>query len=127
MTSEIEKEKAELIVQEINEQLKKQYSFIDYAIVDDFGRFGNFSIIIHLKKLRQGTFGSGVAQRIKGIINTISKKHNGKLRGIEFPTAMYTTYCGISSFHGYYRNYISIDLDFRVYNEITNTFAQYGK
>jgi len=125
MTTQEEIVKVQLIVNELNEVLKNEFEFVDSVQINDWGDFGNFSIFINIGlqyKYRGGLYGKGVAQRIKGICNRKFKEYGGILRDIYFPEAVYITSYGINSFHFYRSNYISIDLDFRVYNKQTNSF-----
>lgn len=125
MTSQLEIANAEIIVKELNDILKNEFNFIDSVQLNDWGRFGNFNIFIYIKseyKYRAGLFGKGIAQRIKGICNRKFKQFDGILRGIYFPEAVYRNFYRRNTFDFYRCNYISIDLDFRLYNKNTNKF-----
>jgi hypothetical protein len=122
MTTQTEIESAQLINIELYTELKSKFNFIDLVIVDDYGRFGNFTILIYLKNMRQGMFGKGIAGKLKGIVNKVIKNNNGILRNIYFPVAEYKTNYWFKNFERYSNRYISIDLDFRNYNKLSNTF-----
>lgn len=119
MTSQLEIANAETIVKELNILLRDEFNFIESVQLNDWGKFGNFNILVFIKnKYCGGLFGKGVAQRIKGICNRKFKQFDGILRDIYFPEAVYRN----NSFYFYRCDYISIDLDFRLYNKTTNTF-----
>lgn len=124
MTTELEKELADKIVENLKKDLCYIYDFIIDVSVNDYGRFGNFSVLIYFNNRYSGPlFGRGIANSIKGFVSRVIKRNGGILRDIEFPMGKYTNSYGIKYFEGYDRDYISIDLDFRKYNKISNTFA----
>lgn len=105
--------------------------------VDDFGQFGNFSLICYLDVInnRRGYKPKQpqkfsllkIVYLIKRIILE-HKKDNAILRCHESPAGVYTSNScnGMrlkSDFAGYERSYISIDLDFIPFNSNSNTFA----
>lgn len=100
--------------------------------VDDWGRFGNFSLICELN-VRKSSYGykpNNKSQfsllKIVYLFKTIIKKYSkegAKLRSHESPQAIYSRDYGQNSFEGYERSYITIDLDFIPYNPATNLFA----
>lgn len=110
---------------------------VDECIVDDFGRYGNFSLLCYLDFHKQGGRGYYPNDRakfslvkivylIKKIIS--SQKDKGAiLRGHECPQGIYSQQrirnFTKSYFEGYERRYISIDLDFIPYHAESNTFA----
>jgi hypothetical protein len=104
------------------------------CIVDDFGRFGNFSLILYLNVRKSGRFYKPNDKisliRLVNIIKTIIKeeKESGAIyRSHECPQGMYSQQrirsFTESYFEGYEREYIQIDLDFIPYHAPSNTFA----
>lgn len=130
-TTEQMKEIAGMIARIITEQ-GKEFG-VDECIVDDFGRFGNFSLICYLDFRKQGTRGYYPNNKAKfnmaKIVNVIkraikSQKDKGAIfRGHECPQGIYYSAFDQKSFDGYERQYISIDLDFIPYHAESNTFA----
>ncbi len=106
------------------------------CVVDDFGRFGNFSLILYLdvKPCSKGykpKHGINISlgklvQLIKSVIK--DEKESGAIyRSHESPRGVYSQQ-RIRSFtenyfEGYDKNYIQIDLDFIPYHAPSNTFA----
>ncbi len=106
------------------------------CIVDDFGRFGNFSLILYLDvkhcgkayKPRHGTNLS--LTKLVNLIKTVIKdeKQSGAIyRSHESPRGVYSQQriraWRESYFEGYDKSYIQIDLDFIPYHSPSNTFA----
>lgn len=130
-TTDNMKELAEKIARIITEQ-GKDFG-VDECIVDDFGRFGNFSLLCYLDFHKQGTRGyypnNKAKFNMRKIVDLIKKtirehkKQGATFRSHESPEGIYYSAYGQKSFDGYERNYISIDLDFIPYHAESNTFA----
>lgn len=104
--------------------------------VDDFGRFGNFSLILDLNVRKSGAgykpnnpnqFSlTKLVYLIKSVIKE-SKPEGAIYRSHECPQGMYSQQrirnFTESHFEGYERDYIQIDLDFIPYHAESNTFA----
>ena len=129
-TTDKMKETAGHIARLITEQGK---SFgVSECYVDDFGRHGNFSVLCSLDVYKQnsrGYFPNNRAtfnmQKIVNLIKRVIKEFKGEgaiYRSHESPEAIYSRAYGQSSFAGYERYYISIDLDFIRYDSNTNMF-----
>jgi len=104
--------------------------------VDDFGRFGNFSLILQLSVHKVGSgykpnnphkFSlTKLVHLIKSVIK--EEKNEGAIyRAHECPQGLYSKQrirnFTDSHFEGYERDYIQIDLDFIPYHSPSNTFA----
>lgn len=125
------REMADTIAREITEQGK---GFgVDECIVDDFGRYGNFSLLCYMDFYKQNSrryFPNDKAKfNMRKIVNLIKSvirkyKNDGAIfRSHESPQGIYYSAYGQKSFDGYDCCYISIDLDFIPYHAATNTFA----
>jgi hypothetical protein len=135
-TTERMKEIAGKISKEITEHGKTLG--VDECIVDDFGRFGNFSLLCYLDMDRRfhnqvWNFTSKnfklmpIVLLIKRIIKQYEKE-GAKLRSHYSPEGIYqSNSCGgmrfKPTFLGYHEKYITIDLDFIPYHAESNTFA----
>jgi len=135
-TTERMKEVAKTIAREISEQGKTLG--IDECSVDDFGKYGNFSLICYLdmdKRFHNKVYNFRLKQFklifIVNLIKKIIKKYEtegAKLRSHYSPEGIYqSNSCGgmrfKSNFIGYSTKYITIDLDFIPYHAESNTFA----
>lgn len=130
-TTDNMKELAEKIARIITEQ-GKDFG-VDECIVDDFGRFGNFSLLCYLDFHKQGTRGyypnNKAKFNMRKIVDLIKKtirehkKQGAIFRSHESPEGIYYSAFRQKSFDGYEKNYISIDLDFIPYHSESNTFA----
>ena len=114
---------------------------VEICSVDDFGRFGNFSLICYLKMERSHAAIRDIAYKhidkdfklikVTNLIKKVCTEYKDKgarLRASESPTRMYSSNsCGgmrfKADFVGYDKTYIGIDLDFIPYHEESNTFA----
>ncbi len=114
---------------------------VDICSVDDFGKYGNFSLICYLKMERSHSTIQGRAYKhidkdfkmikVTNLIKKVCAEYKDKgarLRASESPTRMYSSNsCGgmrfKADFVGYDKTYIQIDLDFIPYHEESNTFA----
>jgi len=138
-TTEEMKDIAKTIAREITEQ--GAIHGCSECIVDDYGRFGNFSLVCYLKMERThhlscraykptqkyGVNLTMLVNTIKKVINS-HKQSGAHKRNHECPQGVYrkNTYRGMylgSDFLGYENNYIMIDLDFIPYHAESNTFA----
>ena len=109
---------------------------VSECIVDDFGRYGNFSLICYLRLDRDNkplqaelkTFNlSKVGSIIKRVISEY-RPQGARLRAYYSPKRVYrSNSChGMrlpSDFDGYEQSYTTIDLDFYYYHEQSNTFG----
>ena len=137
-TTEYMKDIAKTIAREISEQ-GKQFGCVE-CYVDDFGRFGNFSLICRLDMERSSSFRQRTYKAITPhavnltlLVNTIKrviKSHEqsgARKRSHECPKGVYSSQrirnFTKAYFEGYDQNYIMIDLDFIPYHEESNTFA----
>lgn len=123
---------AHLIAEEI-EQGGKQYG-ASQCRVDDWGKYGNFSLILYLKLNKDNKPIDKNAFSLTRLVFLIKKvianhKDSGaRLRTHECPRMTYSSNScqGMRfrpDFKGYERTYITIDLDFLPYHEESNTFA----
>lgn len=127
---------AKLIAQQITEEAK-QFG-LGECIVDDWGRFGNFSLIAYLdvmhkwKGYKPNDGQKFDMKKIVAVIKKVVHKFKDKgavLRAHESPKGKYTKqvvrgYVVDTQFEGYDRSYISIDLDFNTYIPGGNFFIQ---
>lgn len=135
-TTDKMKETAGLIAKAITEQGK--ILGVDECIVDDFGPFGNFSLLCYLDmdiKFHNHVWNfTSKNFKLMPIVLLIKKvikqyeKDGAKLRTHYSPEGIYqSNSCGgmrfKSTFIGYNERYISIDLDFIPYHAESNTFA----
>ena len=131
-TTDRMKEVAGMIAREISEQGK--IHGCTECSVDDFGRFGNFSLICYLDVKNNGrTYKSTSKVNLTLLVNTIKKvisnhKSEGAIkRSHECPKGVYSQQrirnFTKSYFEGYDCSYIMIDLDFIPYHAESNTFA----
>lgn len=135
-TTDRMKEIAGIIARTITEQGKTLG--VDECIVDDFSRFGNFSLLCYLDMNRKfhNKVWSFTSKNFKllPIVFLIKKvirqyeNDGAKLRSHYSPEGIYeSNSCGgmrfKSTFIGYSERYITIDLDFIPYHAESNTFA----
>lgn len=137
-TTELMKDVANIIAREITEQGKK-FGCVECS-VNDFGRFGNFSLICYLNMERSSSYRQTTYKpkdihsvNLTLLVNTIKrviKSHEqtgAKKRSHECPVGIYSKQrirnFTESYFEGYDKNYILIDLDFIPYHAESNTFA----
>lgn len=137
-TTDYMKDVANTIAREITEQ-GKQFGCTE-CLINDFGRFGNFSLICYLNmerssNHRQTTYKAVTthAVNLTLLVNTIKRviksheKSGATKRSHECPQGVYSKQrirnFTQSYFEGYERDYIMIDLDFIPYHAESNTFA----
>lgn len=130
-TTDKMREVAGTIACKITEQ-GKNFGVVE-CIVDDFGRYGNFSLLCYMdfhKQNSRGYFPNNKAKfnmrKIVNLIKSVIREHKNDgaiFRSHESPEGIYYSAYGQKSFDGYERQYISIDLDFIPYHAATNTFA----
>ena len=130
-TTDKMREIAGTIARKITEQGKN--FGVDECIVDDFGRYGNFSLLCYMDFYKQngrGYFPNDKAKfnmrKIVNLIKSVIREHKNDgaiFRSHESPEGIYSSAYGQKSFDGYECRYISIDLDFIPYHAATNTFA----
>lgn len=133
-TTEYMKDVANTIAKEITEQ-GNQFGCTE-CLINDFGRFGNFSLICYLNMKHSGKAYKAVtphAVNLTLLVNTIKRviksheKSGAKKRSHECPQGIYSRQrirnFNDSYFEGYERDYIMIDLDFIPYHAESNTFA----
>lgn len=89
-------------------------SYIKEAIVDDWGLYGNFSIII-----TPHTHEKTSTNKIKGIINKELKNKKYKMRQIISPSGKYDQ----NNKRVYDINYWKVDIDYQTYISETNSFV----
>jgi hypothetical protein len=121
MTPQEHIEVAKKIAEEITNQ---GLSFgLSECIVDDWGRYSNFSLIVYLDLRKFGGTGNYYPmnkqtfnlKKIVGVIKRVIKsygKNGARFLSHESPRGVYYTSYGVSSFDGYERSYITIDLNF---------------
>lgn len=135
-TTDRMKEVAGMIAKQISEHGKTLG--VDECIVDDFGQFGNFSLLCYLDMDRKFhnhvwnfTSKNFKLMPIVLLIKKVIKQYENdgaKLRTHYSPEGIYqsNSYGGMyfkSIFIGYNERYITIDLDFIPYHAESNTFA----
>lgn len=135
-TTDKMKEVAGIIARIITEQGK--ILGVDECVIDDFGRFGNFSLLCYLDMDRKFhnhvwnfTSKNFKLMPIVILLKKVIKQYEqegAKLRNHCCPEGIYeSNSCGgmrfKSTFIGYNERYISIDLDFIPYHIESNTFA----
>lgn len=106
--------------------------------MDDYGRFGNFSLICYLDVAKNHNKAYSPIKRhevnlslLVNVIKRVIKSHEksgAKKRSHESPQGVYrsNSHRGMrfkSDYLGYDKNYIQVDLDFIPYHEESNTFA----
>ena len=102
------------------------------AIVNDWGKFGNFDIHIQprMRKNHNDHYELQEGVDLRKIINAckkIVKEHNGIHWRQHFVPDRKTKWCTVykrSEFSGYHRDYVSIDIDHMAYNTETNSFGE---
>jgi hypothetical protein len=134
-TTDTQIEKARQIAREITEMVKSSGG--TECIVDDWGAFGNFSLLVYLDVYQRGSVTRGYypknknafnLRKINAAVKKVVKSHKDAiLRSVESPQGVYRSNSihGMrlpSDFEGYDRNYVVIDLDYYEYHEATNTF-----
>jgi hypothetical protein len=130
-TTDKMREIAGTIARKITEQGKK--FGVDECVVDDFNRFGKFSLICYLDFYKQNSRGyfpnnraSFKMRKIVDLIKSVIReyKNDGAIfQSHECPEGIYYSAYGQKSFDGYERRYIAIDLDFIPYRSATNVFT----
>lgn len=135
-TTDKMKEVAGMIAKKISEHGKTLG--VDECIVNDFGRFGNFSLLCYLdmeKKFHNHVWNfTSKNFKLMPIVLLIKKvikqyeQDGAKLRNHYSPEGIYqSNSCGgmrfKPTFIGYNERYITIDLDFIPYHAESNTFA----
>lgn len=102
--------------------------FIHNCIVDDWGRYSNFQLIVYVKDDAFKNTNKGLlTRRIKKAFNDALKDTGAHLREIFSPTPIYRNIGGTS--YGkrivdrYDRTYWMVDVDFKQYNKESNFFS----
>lgn len=109
-------------MRELVERLEKD-SLVRHAVLDDWGRYGNFQVIVYPVTADRHT-----TNRLRGLLNRLLKGHEAHLRSLFGPDPVKErTYSDKSGrmedrVVGYHRDYWMIDIDYHPYNSDTNTF-----
>lgn len=111
-------------VKALAEKIKSE-AFIANCIVDDWGRFSNFQLMVAVDKHEFNTVSKGILTRkINAVFDRILKETGAHRRETFSPIANYR-WCGYEKkriLEGYDRTYWVVDIDFHKFNAASNSF-----
>lgn len=101
-----------------------QEPLVRHAVLDDWGRYGNFQIVVYPQSPDRHT-----TNRLRGVMNRLLKGHEAHLRTIFGPDPVKQRVYSPSSGRmeervvGHQRDYWIVDVDYAEYLPDSNTFA----
>lgn len=99
------------------EELEKE-DIVNSAWIDDWGRFGNFTLMV-IPKTKE----SSTTTKLKSLVNKLSKKSSVKMRACFPPDPIKEKVLGKQKTIGYTRKQYIFDLDYMNYDQENNSFS----
>ncbi|WP_018234447.1 hypothetical protein [Thioalkalivibrio thiocyanodenitrificans] len=112
------------LAREFARRLNEENGLIRHASIDDWGRYGNFSMLVWVSHHNRHT-----TNRLKGLIRRMLREHlpQAKLRDCYPPevTSVERSESGVIT-RTYHADYWKFDIDFQDYNQQDNRFTDPG-
>lgn len=92
----------------------EQDPLVDSAWMDDWGRYGNFTLIV-----TPTTWDRTTTNRLKGLVNRATQTTKAHLRGVFPPERTGKDHMGRTLYHA---RFWKFDIDYQVYCQATDSF-----